>query len=80
MKHEATSVPPCAVPHPDAPDLPENDELDALANTIYRELYKAGYSRDDVVRFANQILGLVRSELREGVPLPLDARKVSRLR
>lgn len=90
MTHEALSPPPSATETstaeasvsatPAAPDLPEDSELDGLAHTIYRELYKAGYSRCDVVRFANRILGLVGSELREGVPLPPQARKVTPVR
>lgn len=39
--------------------------MDALAYSIYRELYKAGYDRYDVISFANEILDLVTSELRD---------------
>lgn len=39
--------------------------MDALAYSIYRELYKAGYSRYDVISFANEILELVTTELRD---------------
>jgi hypothetical protein len=37
-----------------------------LAKAIRQELSKAGYSQQDVINFANQILELVADELRSG--------------
>ncbi|MEM8608103.1 MAG: hypothetical protein AAGF92_13410 [Myxococcota bacterium] len=47
------------------PTDPSIQTMDALAYSIYRELYKAGYDRYDVISFANEILDLVTSELRD---------------
>jgi hypothetical protein len=44
---------------------PSHDMI-MLAKAIRQELSKAGYSQQDVINFANQILELVADELRSG--------------
>lgn len=39
--------------------------LKILAKSVYRELKASGYARSDMVGFANELLDLVTSEIRE---------------